>query len=218
MYDSYSCTLESRLNVWKVRNWSKIFKWESRQWWPRIITDRSIQRVPIEKCHRKINHFKIVLKKCLSLSFSFTQNLLNSGSHHLSFLFENKLISNDLTLSLPDELLTTTTSSPANATGLIDGELERRKFNELWSFYLFMFNLALVCSSIILQLLVGILLLLNTKASRKNPSMPRRSGECYNHLILVSALSICSRLSLSVFRNSRLIEIFSPLTRSLFCS
>lgn len=129
----------------------------------------------------------ITLKSSFSKLCSSPQNLLNSGSQHLSFLFENKLTSNDLTLS--DELLTTTTASPwfANSTGLIDGDYERRKFNELWSFYLFMFNLALVCSSIVLQLLVGILLLLNTKSSRKNPSMPRRSGECYNHLILVRA-------------------------------
>lgn len=111
----------------------------------------------------------------------------------MNFLFDNRT-SSDLTingLSLSDELLTNTTSSVSfvNSTGLIDDE-ERKKFNDLWSFYLFMFNLGLVCSSILLQLLVGILLLMNTKPSKKHPSYPKRSGECYNHIILVIILFI----------------------------
>ena len=99
--------------------------------------------------------------------------------------------SNELTI-IPssNEMLTTNNTALINSTGLVEEDLNRKKFNDLWSFYLFMFNLILVSSSILLQFLVGILLLMNTKSTKNQPNFPRRSGECYNHIILVVILFI----------------------------
>lgn len=120
------------------------------------------------------------------------QNILNKGYHHLSYFFDKP--NSDLFMPDNNELLISNSNSTlfANTTIASASEEEelRKKYNDLWSFYMFMFNLSLVLSSIVLQLLVGILLLINTKSNKKQPRYPSANAECYNHTILAIILFI----------------------------
>lgn len=59
-----------------------------------------------------------------------------------------------------------------------------------WPVYVYWINLGLVGLSIGLQVLVGILLLFNSKSSSKRASRPKRNAECYNNTILIFVLFI----------------------------